>query len=412
MPEEPKERGIWAERYVQDFLSLPFVCEFVFRSLQTLDGTQKEVADFLIAYPGVGILMSQKTQKDPSTRTSDKTSSWALKAAKWAVSQLCGALRTAHGRPIWCDHPRRGRVDLPDGLPDINHGVVLVEVFERVDLNAQADDLPLRYQDTPITYLALNDFLNVVIELRTAPEVLAYLNARRALPYTDLRIIGDERALFGFYLLQGGSLAGCAGKADAAIAVAARHDELDRALKSKWEHDQYSGLLEDVADQLATRRHDYAVGLPAEALAGYDAPDQRSNYLKMQAVLANLGLRERSELGRAFDDTMKRRGMSGSVFSHRAMHVGSKPEWVYVVGSSAGIKPPDLEQLKMNLMVAALAYYRKTHCLLIIDRDNASYEVGLMIQPFPPSSPTEQALGDKLFGHLRMTDGELALIPK
>jgi len=68
MPEEPKERGIWAERKVQDFLSLPFVSEFVFRSLQTLDGTQKEVADFLIAYPGVGILMSQKTQKDPSAR--------------------------------------------------------------------------------------------------------------------------------------------------------------------------------------------------------------------------------------------------------------------------------------------------------------------------------------------------------
>jgi hypothetical protein len=224
----PKERGIWAELYVQDVLSLPFVSEFVFRSLQTLDGTQKEVADFLIAYPGVGILMSQKTQS--RTRTSNKTLSWALKEAKRAASQLCGALRTAHGKPIWCDHPRRGRVDLPDGLPDINHGIVLVEVFEPVDLNAQADDLPLQYQDTPITYLSLNDFLNVAIELRTAPEVLAYLDARRALPYPDLRIIGDERALFEFYLLQGGSLAGCAGKADVAIAAAARHDELRRAL--------------------------------------------------------------------------------------------------------------------------------------------------------------------------------------
>ena len=182
----------------------------------------KEVADFLIAYPGVGILMSQKTQKDPSTRTSDKTLSWALKEAKRAASQLCGALRTARGKPIWCEHPRRGRVDLPDGLPDINHGIVLVEVFERVDLNAQADDLPLQYQGTPITYLSLNDFLNVAIELRTAPEVLAYLDARRALPYTDLRIIGDERALFEFYLLQGGSVAGCVGKADAAIAAPAR----------------------------------------------------------------------------------------------------------------------------------------------------------------------------------------------
>jgi hypothetical protein len=59
MKEVPQERGIWAERYLQDFLSLPFVTEFVFHSPQTIDGTQKEVADLLISYPGVGILLSQ-----------------------------------------------------------------------------------------------------------------------------------------------------------------------------------------------------------------------------------------------------------------------------------------------------------------------------------------------------------------
>ena len=319
-------------------------------------------------------------------------------------------MRTARGKLVWCDHPRRGRVDLPEGLPEIHHAIVLLEVPDRVDLNAQADNLPLQYQGVPITYLSLRDFLNIAIELRTAPEVLAYLDARRGLPYTDLRIIGDEKALFEFYLLHGGSLAGCAGKADAAIAVAARRAELDRALDAKWQHDQYGGLIEDVADQLATRRQDYADGLSPEALTLYDAPDLRSNYL-MQAVLANLGLRERSELGRAFEDTMRRRESSGSVFSHRAMHVDSRPDWVYVVGSSAGIAPPDLEHVKMNLMVGALAHFRKTHCLLIIDRDKASYEVGLMIQPSPPSSPTERAAGDKFFGHLRTTDSELSLVP-
>jgi hypothetical protein len=144
MPEETQERGVWAERCVQEFLSLPFVSEFVLRSPQTLDGTKKEVADLLIAYPGVGILISQKTQKDPLGRAPEKTASWALKEAKRAASQLCGALRTARGKPIWCDHPRRSRIELADGLPAINHGIVLVEVFERVDLNAQADDLPLQ----------------------------------------------------------------------------------------------------------------------------------------------------------------------------------------------------------------------------------------------------------------------------
>jgi len=412
MPEAPQERGIWAEQYVRAFLALPFVSEFVFRSVQTFDGgTQKEVADLLVAYPGVGILISQKTQKDPFARTAEKTLSWALKEAKRGTSQLCGALRTARGKPIWCDHPRRGRVELPDGLPDINHGVVLVEVFERIDLNALADDLPLQYHGTPITYFSLNDFLNIAIELRTAPEVLAYLDARRALPYSDLRIVGDERALYEFYLLQRGSLAGCAGKADAAIAVAAQRDELRCALKSKRAHDRHGGLVEHVADQLATRRHDYAAGLSAEALARYDAPDNRANYLKMQAVLANLGLRERSALGQAFLGAIEKFDSSGEGFTYRALHFDSKPEWVFVFGSCAGIEPEELNKRMQILMTAAAAFFRKTHCLIIIDRDKAGYEVGLTIRPLPPSSPTEMAAGDKLFGSLRMTDGEVALVP-
>lgn len=412
MPEAPQERGVWAERYVRDFLALPFISEFVFRGLQTLDGgTQKEVADFLVAYPGVGILMSQKTQRDPFARTPEKTLSWALKEAKRATSQLCGALRTARGKPIWCDHPRRGRVELPDGLPNINHGIVLVEVFERVDLNAQANDLPLQYDGTPITYLSLNDFLNIAIELRTSPEVLAYLDTRRTLPYSDLRVIGDDRALFEFYLLQGGSLAGCLGKADAAIAVAARRDDLRRALKSKWEHDRYGGLVEHVADQLATRRQDYGAGLSAEALARYDAPDNRTNYLKMQAALANLGLRERSELGSAFLGAIEKFDNSGEGFTYRALHFDSKPEWIFVFGSCAGIEPEELNKRTQILMIAAMAFFRKTHCLIIIDREKVGYEVGLTIMPSPPSSPTERAAGDKLFGSLRMTDGEVALVP-
>ena len=63
------------------------------------------------------------------------------------------------------------------------------------------------------------------------------------------------------------------------------------------------------------------------------------------------------------------------------------------------------------LMLAAMAFYRKTHCLIIIDREKASYEVGLAIQPSPPSSPAERALGYRRFAHLRMADGELALVP-
>jgi hypothetical protein len=182
-------------------------------------------------------------------------------------------------------------------------------------------------------------------------------------------------------------------------------------LKTKWELDQYGRLLEDVADQLATRRKDYAEGISGEALAAYDAPDKRANYLKMQAVLADLGLRARSELGRAFELAMQKREKAGNDFTYMAMHIDSQPEWVYVLGSSLGVEPAELEERKQLLMVGAMAHFRKTHCLQIIDRNKTSYEVGLMIRPTPPSSPAERALGDQFFGHLRMTDRQLGLIP-
>jgi hypothetical protein len=69
----PKQRTDWAERHVEEFLSLPLISEFVFRSPQTLDGTQKEVADLLVAHDGVGLLISQKCQEQPMSRDHDKT---------------------------------------------------------------------------------------------------------------------------------------------------------------------------------------------------------------------------------------------------------------------------------------------------------------------------------------------------
>jgi len=37
MGESMGQRGIWAEHYVREFLSLPFISEFVYHSLQTID---------------------------------------------------------------------------------------------------------------------------------------------------------------------------------------------------------------------------------------------------------------------------------------------------------------------------------------------------------------------------------------
>jgi hypothetical protein len=145
------KRTDWAERIVEGFLVLPLIGEFVFRSPMAIaGGSQKEVADFLVMHDSGGLLLSQKCQLDPDSRDGQKTIAWARKEAKNGVKQLRGALRTGNQKAIWCKHPRRGRVEFPQGLPKIAHGIVLVEVFETVDLEPEHPNLPLKFQNVPI----------------------------------------------------------------------------------------------------------------------------------------------------------------------------------------------------------------------------------------------------------------------
>ena len=153
--------------------------------------------------------------------------------------------------------------------------------------------------------------------------------------------------------------------------------------------------------------------LSAEDVARYDDPNNRKKYLTLQAVLADLHLRERAEIGQAFSETIEKRHAAAASFMYKAAHVDTRPEWVYVLGSSAGLDPQELENRKYKLLIGAAAFFRKTNCLLIIDRnDGGSYEVGCVSLPTPPSSPIERAVGDELFGHLKMTDKPLCLIPQ
>jgi hypothetical protein len=325
-----------AERFVERFLSLPFIPEFVFRSPQTLKKTQKEVADLLIAQAGMNILVSQKCQEDPTARDHSKLISWVSKAAANAAVQLDGALGTVQNkRPVWCIHPRRGRVDFSDGPPEISHAIVIVEVMERIQLEADDARFPLGLRGVPVTYLSVNDFLNLAIELRTVPEIFEYLNARRSLLPGDLRVIGDERVLFSIYLLNSGSFPSPCTRADAAELVARNEIALAQRLAVKKESDRFSGLLENVAPELATRHPNYASDLPSDLLSYFDDTATRRNYIEMQQVIASLRLIERAELGRAFQGViLDLRDKQQDGFTYLAAYLDAKPDWVFVFGSS------------------------------------------------------------------------------
>ena len=72
MVEAVKTRTLWAERQVEEVLSLPLISEFVFRSPKHKDPTDKEVIDHLIVHKGDGILISQKAQENPTSHCGEE----------------------------------------------------------------------------------------------------------------------------------------------------------------------------------------------------------------------------------------------------------------------------------------------------------------------------------------------------
>lgn len=408
----PTQRTEWAERHVEEFLSLPFISEFVFRNVQTREQRkQEQVADFLIFHRGTGAIVDQKCQEGPSLRTRWKAELWARKKANEGWSQVRRALTRRRDFPVWCDHPRRGRVEFRNGLPPIEHGIVTVEVFQPVDLQAAGKQLPLDHDGIPITYLSVNDFLNLAVQLRSVPELMDYLAARRSLSRADLWLIGEEEALFSFYLLNDGSFAGCGGRSYARIAVAAQQDRLRAALQRKFEADRYAYLLEHVADELANRNPKFSEGVPPALLAACDPADKRQNYLEMQAALADLRLRERAELGRALHGAIERVADKGQGFTFRAARFDSMPEWVYVLGAAKNVDRAELLSRMMVLTGGAMAFYDKPRCLVIVDRDNSGYEVALSRPGVRPTQAHVEA-GKRLFGRLRVTSKALHFLPE
>ena len=396
-------RTRWAEEQVEVLLSIPFISEFVFRSPQNLTGprnTQREVVDLLIDHMGKGLLVSQKAQEDPESRNDRRNELWVLKNATGAVDQLIGALRSPT-TPFWCDHPRRGRVDYANGLPTIVHGVVVAETFRPVDLHSATSNLPLEYAGIPITYLSLNDFLNVAMQLRTVPELYAYLTARRALPESVLRRFGQEQVLLEYFLLQG-SFTSCRGHEHAAEVLERRAEERNEVLNRMVNYREGSAYLEYVINALATRSATCLEGLSPRWAASFDPTESRSNYLRMQAVLSDLSLRERAELGENFEYVIGTLADQAGGYVHNAVRLDSKPEWVFLFASSKGVAREEIFRRIETSMRGAMAFYDKQRCMVVVDRDGEGYEVAVT-RPDLIYVPTaaEVQYGEQAFGRLR-----------
>jgi len=401
------QRTLWAEKFVAGFSSRPLTSECVFHSPQFIDGgKQKEVCDFLLVLRGNAILVSMKSQEDPSSRTEDKLRRWTIKNATGALKQAKGALRTIVGSTFWCQHSRRGRVDFEPNSIRVVHAVVLTEIFnEAVDL---PDELPLQLGGVPVSYLSLNDFLNLINELRAFPDIIGYLDARRTLPENCLRKVGHEVPLYEYYILNAGSFGGCGGHADARTSSAARDAERQALLSAGPSRHKFASIVEYVSDALATRAKDSTEGLDAQIAARFDPSDDRRNYMLMQEELCDLRLVERTALGEQFSTVIDNTGRNAETedLTYAAFYTDSKPDFVYVLVSSKGIDRPALHDRLTILLRAAVAAYGKDRGMVIADRDKEGFEVQLISKR--SADPRDKELGEVCFGNKKVSHVPLA----
>jgi hypothetical protein len=168
--------------------------------------------------------------------------------------------------------------------------------------------------------------------------------------------------------------------------------------------------MEHVAHELATRLPNYEAGLSPELVAAFDPPEKRRNYLEILRLLASFRLRERSELGVAFDLVVDKMRNSERGFAIDAVYMDSRPDWVYVFLSSKKIDRAQVLSWVSPLMRAAMAHYQKARCLIVIDRDGVGYELGLSKPEFE-ATVTDYSIGETVFGKLRIDDRPLHLVP-
>ena len=76
-------------------------------------------------------------------------------------------------------------------------------------------------------------------------------------------------------------------------------------------------------------------------------------------MLADLRLRERTELGRAFYSVNQKLSMQVRGLAKRTVRLDSRPDWVFLFLSSKCLERPFVLEAGSLLMTAAMAYYQQ-----------------------------------------------------
>lgn len=402
------KRTDWAEIFLEEFSSVPLTWENVFRSTEYLDKTNKEVVDLLLVLRDEGIFISMKCQQDPKIRKEGKLNNWVNKSALNALKQVEGGIKTSLTRDYWCEHPRRGKVLFKPNEIKIVHAVVIVETLDIVKLS---NEVPLKAKGVPVSYLSVNDFLNIVKELRTIKDIQRYLNKRMSLP-KDLQIsLGIEKEIFGYYILNKGSFPRAFDSPHLVKNVEDNQELINELIRNKHHNDKNAYIIENVSDALSKRLESYEEGIDKACLEGYDSPLDRKNYILMQNELCDLVLDERRQIGSCLFEVMglvqNNNGQQSPCY--KTISLDSKPDFQYVLSASKGIQRKEIIKRSTILIKAALAEYNKKRGMIIsYNQDDDNFEISLITKYKKTKFDIEN--GKQFFAKLRMTDKAVEVV--
>ena len=389
------QRTDQAERFLEKLASVPLTWENVFRSPQYTVKSDKEVVDLLLVLRNRGIFVSMKCQQNPQKRTGKKLIRWVQKSVAAALRQVGGGIKTSKTRDFWCKHQRRGKVSFKPNQIEPVRAVVIVETLEVVALS---QDTPLEIDSVPVSYLSVNDFLNIIIELRTINDLIWYLDARCSICPELQRTVGIDKAVFMFYLLYRGMPPKVDGIQDILQEVHVRVDEVKKLLIRKKKKDLKATPIERVSNDLSKRPEDYKEGLDEQIIDQFDSASKRRNYLLIQDELCNLVLDERRQLGGLLSHVTQktREHHSTNLIFPLVARLDSKPDFLYVLSSSKGLSRNEVFKWCSDLLQGGLAYYEKTRGLAInYVQGRDSYEV-VLIHSFK-ATPKSKLDGNKYF---------------
>ena len=300
------QRTDYAERFLERFVSIPLISENVFRSPNYLDKiTDKELVDLLLVLKNEGIFISMKCQQDPQHRTGPSLIRWVRKSAQAALRQVKGGIKTSRNHDFWCIHPRYGRISFSANEIVPIRAIVIVETMEEVILDT---NMSLEIGSVPVSYLSVNEFLNLISDLRTIKDLNRYLRARSFLPLELQRTVSIDRSFFLFYVLHNGFPRYVGTDEDMTEELRRNSSEVGRRIVDLMESNRYAQSIEAMVNALAVRLETYKDGLNESLISGYDVDSDRRNYLRIQNEFCDLVLDERRKLGETLESAVVKSG--------------------------------------------------------------------------------------------------------